>query len=262
MTTTHPTHVRIRNTDPNRRDCHAADAIVCRADRLADALLDSGWFAVLPDLIAPELQRALLAGRCTDGMERTLDIEIENLSQGGATLPTMTNTQTSSADRTPLPVGATSVDAWDREGMRWFNGSVSTTIEASGWLREDVRIYTGGFQRADGTCEWEIIAHDVCGSGPLTVVQARQIGEALIAAADELDALIAATVPDTARIQRLRHAEDVLLALHASLLREAAETPLVDEERHGVLHDAASRVRRVADEVRFVRMDVGELDGQ
>lgn len=87
-----PTHVRIRNTDPNRRDCHPADVIVCRADRLADALLESGWFAVLPDLIAPELQRALLAGRCTDGMERTLGIAIENLSVGSATLPSMNTT--------------------------------------------------------------------------------------------------------------------------------------------------------------------------
>lgn len=115
MSTTHPvdtaipTHVRIRNTDPNRRGCHAADAIVCRADRLADALLESGWFAVLPDLIAPELQRALLAGRCTDGMERTLDIAIENLSEGSATLPDM-NTTTIPPRRPALPVGATSCD--------------------------------------------------------------------------------------------------------------------------------------------------------
>ncbi|MGB5795321.1 MAG: hypothetical protein WBH51_05945 [Mycolicibacter algericus] len=82
----------IRDLDPDRRATHAADAIVCRADRLADALLESGWFAVLPDLIAPELQRALLPGACTDGMERTLDIEIEKLSGGDATLPAMTHT--------------------------------------------------------------------------------------------------------------------------------------------------------------------------
>lgn len=94
MSTTHPvdTYVRIRDLDPERRATHAADAIVCRADRLADALLESGWFAVLPDLIAPELQRALLAGRCTDGMERSLDIEIEKLSEGNATLPSMNTT--------------------------------------------------------------------------------------------------------------------------------------------------------------------------
>ncbi|MGV0699734.1 hypothetical protein [Mycolicibacter sinensis] len=94
MSTTHldtPTYVRIRDVDPDRRATHAADAIVCRADRLADALLESGWFAVQPD-IASELQRALLAGACTDGMERTLDIEVEKLSEGDATLPSMTNT--------------------------------------------------------------------------------------------------------------------------------------------------------------------------
>lgn len=97
MTTTHPvdtpTYVRIRDLDPERRATHAADAIVCRADRLADALLESGWFAVQPDLIAPELQRALLSGACTDGMERSLDIQIEILSEVGATLPAMTTTE-------------------------------------------------------------------------------------------------------------------------------------------------------------------------
>lgn len=96
MTTTHPvdtpTYVRIRDLDPERGATHAADAIVCRADRLADALLESGWFTVQPDLIAPELQRALLSGACTDGMERTLDIAIEKLSVGSATLPSMNTT--------------------------------------------------------------------------------------------------------------------------------------------------------------------------
>lgn len=94
MTTTHPvdipTYVRIRDLNPERRVTHAADSIVCRADHVAAALLESGWFAVLPDLIAPELQRALLSGACTDGMERTLDIQIEKLSGGDATLPSMT----------------------------------------------------------------------------------------------------------------------------------------------------------------------------
>lgn len=122
MTTTHPvdtpTYVRIRDLDPERRATHAADAIVCRADRLADALLESGWFAVLPDLIAPELQRALLSGACTDGMERTLDIEIEKLSGGDATLPSMTNT-THLFDTTgtvpALPAGTTYAYDFDPE---------------------------------------------------------------------------------------------------------------------------------------------------
>lgn len=83
-TTSHPvdsttlTYVRIRDLDPVRRDCHPADAIVCRADRLAETLLKSGWLTVQPD-IAAELQRALLNGACTDGMERTLGIAIENM---------------------------------------------------------------------------------------------------------------------------------------------------------------------------------------
>lgn len=85
-----PAYVRIRDTDPVRRDCHHADALVCRTDAVSETLLKSGWFKVQPDLIAPALQRALLSGACTDGMERSLDIEIEKLSDGSATLPSMT----------------------------------------------------------------------------------------------------------------------------------------------------------------------------
>jgi len=112
-----PTYVRIRDLDPERRATHAADAIVCRADRLADALLESGWFAVQPD-IASELQRALLAGACTDGMERTLDIEVEKLSEGDATLPSMTNTTPrfdTTATVPALPAGTTYAYDFDPE---------------------------------------------------------------------------------------------------------------------------------------------------
>lgn len=188
-----PAYVRIRDTDPVRRDCHHADALVCRTDAVSETLLKSGWFKVQPDLIAPALQRALLSGACTDGMERTLDIAIENLSVGSATLPGMTNTQITSTEPFPIPVGATRVDDWD-DGGRLFYGSTSTTIKASGWLRDDVRVYTTGVQNDNGTYEWEIIAGAVHSDMPLNAAQARQIGEALIAAADELDALGAEVV--------------------------------------------------------------------
>jgi len=185
-----PAYVRIRDTDPVRRDCHHADALVCRTDAVSETLLKSGWFKVQPDLIAPALQRALLSGACTDGMERTLDIAIENLSVGSATLPGMTNTQITSTDHFPIPAGAVSVDDDWCMGARAFYGSVSRTIEASGWLLHDVRIYTTGVQNDDGTCsEWVITAGEVHPDMPLNAAQARQIGEALIAAADELDAL-------------------------------------------------------------------------
>ncbi|MEB3034766.1 hypothetical protein [[Mycobacterium] nativiensis] len=64
---------------------------------------------------------------------------------------------------------------------------------------------------------------------------------------------------DKPLIRRLRFAEDALMALHSNLLREAAETPLADQEQHGGLYDAATRVLRAADELRFVRVDVAEL---
>lgn len=116
-----------------------------------------------------------------------------DLSVGSATLPSMTNTQITSTDHIRIPVGATRVDDWD-DGGRLFYGSTSTTIEASGWLRDDVRVYTSGVQNDDGTYEWEIIAGPVHSDMPLNAAQARQIGEALIAAADELDALGAEVV--------------------------------------------------------------------
>lgn len=85
-----------------------------------------------------------------------------------------------------IPAGAISADDWD-DGGRLFYGSTDTTIEAAGWLRDAVRIYTGGTQGADGAYGWEIVAGPVHPDAPLNAAQARSIGEALIAAADELD---------------------------------------------------------------------------
>ena len=111
------------------------------------------------------------------------------LSEGSATLPDMTSTQISSTDHIQTPVGATSVDDWFMGG-RAFYGATSVTIAASGWLSNDVRVYTSGVQHDDGTCtEWAIAAGEVHPDMPLNAAQARQIGEALIAAADELDAI-------------------------------------------------------------------------
>lgn len=92
----------------------------------------------------------------------------------------MTNTHTTSDWASP--VGATSVDTGDESG-RLFYGATSVT------LREDVTVATGGFQTADGAYEWEVWAGPIHPDVPLTAAQARQIGEALIAAADELEQL-------------------------------------------------------------------------
>lgn len=114
------------------------------------------------------------------------------LSVPGATVdfpqqegPAMTTT---TIPNVPIPAGAVSVQNWDRGG-RLFYGAVSPTIPASGWMPADVRISTGGVQDGDGTYEWEICVGPLDPDNPLTAAQARQIGEALIAAADELDAL-------------------------------------------------------------------------
>lgn len=100
---------------------------------------------------------------------------------------TITTTQ---QPNVPIPAGATRAEDWNGGG-RLFFGSVSTTIKKSGWLADDVHISTGGFQNDNGTYEWEVCAGPVHPDNPLTAAQARQIGEALIAAADELDRLTA-----------------------------------------------------------------------
>ncbi|ELR85693.1 MULTISPECIES: hypothetical protein [Mycobacterium] len=97
----------------------------------------------------------------------------------------MTST-TTTIPNVPIPAGAASVGDWDGGG-RLFYGSVSATIDKlGGWLPEDVRVCTGGFQTEDGAYAWEVVAGPVHPDYPLTAAQARQIGEALIAAADEL----------------------------------------------------------------------------
>ncbi|ULP45934.1 hypothetical protein [Mycolicibacter virginiensis] len=119
----------------------------------------------------------------------TSEAGFESLSDGSATLPAMTNTQIADTDPIQTPAGAIRVDGWDM-GSRGFYGATSVTIAASGWLNNDVCIYTGGVQHDDGTCtEWVIMAGEVHPDMPLNAAQARQIGEALIAAADELDAI-------------------------------------------------------------------------
>lgn len=96
-------------------------------------------------------------------------------------------------DQIRIPVGATRAEPLDRDG-RLFYGATDVTIEASGWLSEDVRVETGGLQSVDGSHEWQIWAGPIHPDSPITAVQARRIGEALIAAADELDRINAGAV--------------------------------------------------------------------
>lgn len=113
----------------------------------------------------------------------------ENLSVGSATLPSMTNTLTHTAlPNPPLPAGTT----WDGE---WHEGardcySQPRTVEASGWLRDDLKVFIHVIQRPNGEIkEAMIVPPDLHPDHSLTSAQARQIGEALISVADEFDAL-------------------------------------------------------------------------
>ncbi|MEZ0382155.1 hypothetical protein [Mycobacterium sp. pW045] len=116
----------------------------------------------------------------------------ENVSDPGATLPGMNTTTDINNPNVPIPAGATSVSDWDGGG-RMIYGATSETVEASGSLREDVEIATGGYQEDDGTfVGWEVWAGPIHPDNPMTAAQARQIGEALITAADELDAIAGA----------------------------------------------------------------------
>lgn len=91
----------------------------------------------------------------------------------------------------PLPAGTT----WNGE---WLEGkrdcySQPRTIEASGWLRDDARVFIHTIQAATGEItDRVIVPPELHPDNPLTSTQARQIGEALIAVADEFDAVQAA----------------------------------------------------------------------
>ncbi|OBH20793.1 hypothetical protein [Mycolicibacter sinensis] len=113
----------------------------------------------------------------------------ENLSVGSATLPTMTNTHITSTDHIRIPAGAVSVTAWDGDARDFTVSERLVEVEQS---RAFFSVEAAGTQSASGA----VVRHvwvtfnqtDILGA-PLTVSQARQIGEALIAAAEELEQL-------------------------------------------------------------------------
>jgi hypothetical protein len=92
----------------------------------------------------------------------------------------------------PLPAGAEKVYDWhdvgtDDEG-RFFCGR-SWVIEGAGWHRHDIRVFIQGIQRPTGEVERVIAVGELHPDIPITAAQARQLGRALIAAADEMDSL-------------------------------------------------------------------------
>jgi hypothetical protein len=99
---------------------------------------------------------------------------------------TATTTKPDHLANVPHPAGATSVDEWDTASEapgRYFTGKK--------WplSRRDAEVLIDGFQRVDGTGERFVNLMDEGTEllTELTADQAREIGLALIAAADELD---------------------------------------------------------------------------
>lgn len=98
--------------------------------------------------------------------------------------------------------------------------------------------------------------HAIGRHGPDCATRNLSVGDATM---PSMDTTPTHTTADAPMIRRLRFAEDILMTLHANLLREGADTPLVDAERLHGLYDAASRLLKAADEVRDVRHDVAAL---
>ena len=97
-----------------------------------------------------------------------------------------TTTTPDTLSNVPHPAGARSVDEWDTASEapgRYFTGKK--------WplSKRDAEVLIDGFQRVDGTGEWfvNLMDNGVELLTELTADQAREIGLALIAAADEVD---------------------------------------------------------------------------
>jgi hypothetical protein len=97
-----------------------------------------------------------------------------------------------STNQFPLPAGAEKVYDWhdvgtDSEG-RGFDGR-RWIIEGAGWHKHDIHVLIRGIQRRTGEVERAIAVGELHPDVPITSEQTRQLGRALIAAADEYDRL-------------------------------------------------------------------------
>jgi hypothetical protein len=106
----------------------------------------------------------------------------------------MTTTTTTHPDvygTVPWPTGAVKVRDWHDVGTsaagRAFDG-LSWVIEGDGWHKDDIRVRIQGIQSPTGDVRERVIsAGEVHPDTPITAAQARQLAQALIAAADEYD---------------------------------------------------------------------------
>ncbi|NTY58666.1 hypothetical protein [Mycolicibacterium sphagni] len=88
------------------------------------------------------------------------------------------------------PPGATYVGDW--AGDMWESGDPATRIfEGTKRTCEHMEVRTGGWQDSNGRTEWQITVDSNAkfNDGQMTSSVARQVGAAVVAAADELDRL-------------------------------------------------------------------------
>lgn len=99
-------------------------------------------------------------------------------------------TTTTPAYNIPIPVGATKVYKWESDGARYFVGR-KWVISGAGskWHPQDLEVGIDGTQYCDGNVERRLTAGYLHPDQSITSEQAREFGRALIAAADEYDAL-------------------------------------------------------------------------
>lgn len=102
----------------------------------------------------------------------------------------MSTATTTSRPSTPLPAGAIEANDWEppaRTGhdqlSRYFTGTTRTVAARLGL---DVAI--AGTQYEDGTVHRELLIHRTHADHPLTLEQARALGEAILAAVNEAEA--------------------------------------------------------------------------
>jgi hypothetical protein len=90
----------------------------------------------------------------------------------------------------PEPAGALKVGEWNAHAVdgRPFEGR-SWVVDGGGWHPLDFRVWIQGIQRPTGEVDRVISGGELHPDEPITSAQARQLGEALIAAADEMDGL-------------------------------------------------------------------------
>lgn len=101
-----------------------------------------------------------------------------------------TDTATVPDPGTPLPAGAIETQEWEHptrtgydQPSRYFTGTTRTVA-----ARPKVDVVIVGIQYQDGTVERELLVHQTHADYPLTLGQARALGEAILAAVNEAEA--------------------------------------------------------------------------